>query len=140
MNHQNKSNNEYHGFELGPIRPPSEAGSLLLRVTRNCPWNKCTFCGLYKGQKFSIRPVDHICRDIDRVRYFVDEIDQVTNEPAEFKDNITALQVGLSGEDHMAFHSALCIDAPKRPFGAKQHNVTEATTILTPAVDHRIGQ
>ena len=29
----------YRGFEQGPIRPPSEAHSLLLRVTRNCPWN-----------------------------------------------------------------------------------------------------
>ncbi|MFO7811469.1 MAG: radical SAM protein [Pelovirga sp.] len=104
---KNQNNSEYHGFELGPIRPPSEAGSLLLRVTRNCPWNKCTFCGLYKGQKFSIRPVDHVCRDIDRVRYFVDEIDQIINGSAEIKSNINTLQVGLSIEDQMAFHSAL---------------------------------
>ena len=55
----------YTGFELGPIRPPSEARSLLLRITRNCPWNKCTFCGLYKHEKFSIRPVDHVKLDID---------------------------------------------------------------------------
>ncbi|SFQ94576.1 hypothetical protein SAMN05660706_1012 [Desulfoscipio geothermicus DSM 3669] len=31
-------------IEQGPIRPPSEAGSLLIRVTRNCPWNRCV-CG-----------------------------------------------------------------------------------------------
>ena len=79
MNQQDQNNSEYHGFELGPTRPPSEAGSLLLRVTRSCPWNKRTFCGLYKGQKFSIRPADHVCKDIDRVRYFVDEIDQAIN-------------------------------------------------------------
>lgn len=107
MNQQNQNNGEYHGFELGPIRPPSEAGSLLLRVTRNCPWNKCTFCGLYKGQKFNIRPVDHVCKDIDRVRYFVDEIDQTIIGSAGIKSNITALQVGLSAEDQMAFHSTL---------------------------------
>ena len=53
----------YQGFELGPIRLPSEAHSLLLRITRNCPWNKCKFCGLYKGEKFSIRPVDHVIRE-----------------------------------------------------------------------------
>jgi radical SAM superfamily enzyme YgiQ (UPF0313 family) len=41
----------YLGFELGPIRPPSEANSLLLRVTRNCPWNKCEFCTIYKEGK-----------------------------------------------------------------------------------------
>jgi hypothetical protein len=57
----------YQGFEQGPIRPPSEAHSLLLRVTRNCPWNHCTFCPVYKGARFSVRPVAHIVRDIDQV-------------------------------------------------------------------------
>ena len=61
----------YSGFEQGPIRPPSESGSLLIRVTRNCPWNRCTFCGLYKGERFSRRPVDHVLRDLDTVhRYY----------------------------------------------------------------------
>jgi radical SAM superfamily enzyme YgiQ (UPF0313 family) len=32
-----------YSFEQGPIRPPSEARSLLIRATRNCPWNKCAF-------------------------------------------------------------------------------------------------
>ena len=36
-------------YEIGPIRPPSEAQSLLIRVTRGCHWNKCKFCGLYKN-------------------------------------------------------------------------------------------
>lgn len=57
----------YAGFEQGPIRPPSEAGSLLLRVTRNCPWNRCKFCPVYKGAQFSRRPVDHVLRDIEAV-------------------------------------------------------------------------
>jgi hypothetical protein len=55
----------YGGYEQGPIRPPSEAGSLLLRVTRNCPWNRCKFCPVYKGAEFSVRPTDHVFRDID---------------------------------------------------------------------------
>ena len=58
---------DYGGFEQGPIRPPSEAGSLLLRVTRNCPWNRCKFCPVYKGAGFSRRPLDHVIRDIDAV-------------------------------------------------------------------------
>lgn len=57
----------YPGFEQGPIRPPSEAASLLLRLTRNCPWNRCSFCPVYKGAKFSLRPVEHVLRDIDSV-------------------------------------------------------------------------
>ena len=54
-----------YGFELGPIRPPSEAQSILLRLTRNCPWNKCAFCPVYKGEKFSPRSVDEVKKDID---------------------------------------------------------------------------
>lgn len=64
----------YAGFEQGPIRPPSESDSLLLRVTRGCPWNRCTFCGLYKEETFSRRPVVDVLRDIDTIRRFVDAL------------------------------------------------------------------
>ena len=61
-------------FEIGPIRPPSEAESLLLRITRNCPWNKCRFCKLYREHKFSIRPFEEIKADIDQVALYQDNI------------------------------------------------------------------
>lgn len=52
-------------FEQGVIRPPSEAQSLLVRVTRNCPWNRCHFCPAYKGKNFSLRTVEEIKKDLD---------------------------------------------------------------------------
>ncbi len=52
-------------FEQGPIRPPSEAHSLLVRVIRNCTWNRCTFCPVYKGAKSSLRPVEEVLADVD---------------------------------------------------------------------------
>ncbi|MCE5245282.1 MAG: radical SAM protein [Desulfobacteraceae bacterium] len=61
-------------LEQGPIRPPSEAGSLLLRFTRNCPWNKCTFCPVYKGREFSRRSLDEIRADIDSVRGILEDL------------------------------------------------------------------
>ncbi len=61
-------------FEQGPIRPPNEARSLLLRFTRNCPWNKCSFCHVFKGRTFERRPVEEIKRDIDAVRAIIDDI------------------------------------------------------------------
>ena len=54
----------------GPIyRPPSEAQSLLVQATIGCPWNKCTFCMVYKnGPKFRIRSVEEIKEDIGKAR------------------------------------------------------------------------
>ena len=46
-------------------RPPSEAGSILLQVTIGCSHNKCSFCGMYKGQRFSITPEEIVFADID---------------------------------------------------------------------------
>jgi len=66
-----------YSFELGPIRPPSEAYSLLIRVTRNCPWNRCQFCPVYKGQKFEIRPVEDIIKDIETAKAIADEIKEL---------------------------------------------------------------
>lgn len=61
-------------FETGPIRPPSEAYSLLIRATRNCPWNRCEFCTTYKGQKFELRPVEDIIKDIETAGKIADGI------------------------------------------------------------------
>lgn len=61
-------------FEQGPIRPPSEAQSLLIRVTRNCPWNRCAFCHTYKDTKFELRSVEDVKEDIRAARQITDEI------------------------------------------------------------------
>jgi radical SAM superfamily enzyme YgiQ (UPF0313 family) len=46
------------------IRPPSEANSIILQVTRGCSHNKCTFCGTYKGVRFGIKPESIVEKDI----------------------------------------------------------------------------
>ncbi|MBP1741790.1 MAG: radical domain protein, partial [Deltaproteobacteria bacterium] len=55
-------------YDFPPFRPPSEAESLLLRVTRGCPWNRCTFCSMYKDLKFEIRDVEEVKHDIELAR------------------------------------------------------------------------
>lgn len=81
---------KYEGFEQGPIRPPSEASSLLIRATRNCPWNKCVFCPVYKKRKFSVRPVEHVIKDIKAVKKHLDEILEIAGD--EKNINRTDLQ------------------------------------------------
>lgn len=64
-------------YEIGPIRPPNEAFSLLIRVTRNCPWNRCKFCPIYKDVKFQLRTVEEIKKDIDTAAAIRDRITQM---------------------------------------------------------------
>ncbi len=102
-----KREEEYHGFEVGPIRPPSESRSLLLRITRNCPWNKCKFCGIYKGEKFSIRPVSHVVKDIDLIKEYVDEIQRIIKQSEGADRELKEFNDRLSENEWIAFHSAL---------------------------------
>jgi radical SAM superfamily enzyme YgiQ (UPF0313 family) len=99
--------NEYKGFELGPIRPPSEAQSLMLRVTRNCPWNKCTFCSLYKDEKFSIRPKEHIFKDIDLIKKSLDIINEASILDAiSGKTKLKNYLHSLTQDEQWAYYSA----------------------------------
>ncbi len=53
------------GYDFPPFRPPNEASSALIRVTRGCPWNRCEFCTMYKGTRFQMRPLEDVKRDVD---------------------------------------------------------------------------
>ena len=99
---------EYQGFEQGPIRPPSEAHSLLIRVTRNCPWNRCTFCPVYKGSQFSLRPVDHVKKDIDSVCKHVEKIKKIADKSGRIL-RTDIREAAENGEqlDPQAFNAAL---------------------------------
>jgi len=67
-------------YEMGPIRPPSEGrdSSLLIRATRNCPWNKCEFCPTYKNVKFESRRAEEIKKDIYVVKKLSEEIKEAS--------------------------------------------------------------
>jgi len=74
--------NSIEEFEIGAIRPPSEGGSysLLMRFTRNCSWNMCTFChGIHYGrEKLQLRSVEEIKKDIDKAKAIRDIIDEAS--------------------------------------------------------------
>lgn len=75
-------------FEIGPIRPPSETYSLLLRFTRNCPWNKCLFCHIYKERRFGKRKLEDIKRDIDTIAAICEDIKKMS-EQTGYRGRIT---------------------------------------------------
>ncbi len=61
-------------IEIGPMSPIGEQDALIRRTTRNCPWNKCLFCSVYKGKDFGYRNVSEIKRDIDVIKSIEDLI------------------------------------------------------------------
>lgn len=108
MSQSKKSTPPYQGFEQGPIRPPSEAASLLIRVTRNCPWNHCTFCPVYKGDRFSLRPVAHVKQDIDRLHRYASRIRAVADGDNRIsRPDLDAIMAHTAGGDEAAFQAAL---------------------------------
>ena len=99
---------EYKGFEQGPIRPPSEAGSLLIRITRNCPLNRCTFGPVYKKSDFSLSPVAHVLEDIDAVHRYVKAIRESGSRSGRiFPDDIVRMTAADGPEDRIALNAAL---------------------------------
>ncbi len=92
-------------YELGPIRPPSEAFSLLLRLTRNCPWNRCRFCGIYKDEKFELRGVEEIKRDIDTVRDIRERLMALAAQSGYGDDPSTAGRMALARRPEQSVYS-----------------------------------
>ena len=57
-------------YDTPVFRPPSEARSFILRVTRGCAHNKCTYCNMYRGVPFQILKDEEISRQIVLAAHF----------------------------------------------------------------------
>jgi radical SAM superfamily enzyme YgiQ (UPF0313 family) len=57
------------------IRPPSEAGSLLIEVFQGCNYNLCRFCGIYKESRFRILELEEIFKQVDIARHYYGDYD-----------------------------------------------------------------
>jgi radical SAM superfamily enzyme YgiQ (UPF0313 family) len=55
-------------YEYPVYRPPSEWKSLIIQATIGCPHNKCAFCDMYKTQKFKLRPLEEIKKDVEMAK------------------------------------------------------------------------
>ena len=61
----------FDNWDTPVFRPPSESGSFILRVTRGCAHNSCTYCNMYRGVRFEKLSDDEIMRQI-AMAYSVD--------------------------------------------------------------------
>lgn len=49
-------------------RPPYESQSVILQATSGCTHNQCTFCSLYKDEKFRMSPMDEFEEDLAEIK------------------------------------------------------------------------
>jgi radical SAM superfamily enzyme YgiQ (UPF0313 family) len=97
-------------FEQGPIRPPSEANSLLLRLTRNCPWGRCKFCYNYRSTgKFEIRKVEELKKEIAAIKAISDNIFELS------------LKLGQGGKVNKQVVDVICKDGYAESFRIVAH-------------------
>lgn len=64
-------------YEGSLYRPPSEAHSLIVQATIGCSHNKCTFCSMYKDDKFRLRSTKEIIEDLTLGRQYYKKVRRI---------------------------------------------------------------
>lgn len=98
--------NENLSFRIGPIRPPSEADSLLIQVTRGCTWNKCKFCQLYRHTQFKAYSADSVKADIDNMVVLADRVNRYRKEDGNWDIDGLNYELGCiqSDEERQSYY------------------------------------
>jgi radical SAM superfamily enzyme YgiQ (UPF0313 family) len=122
-----------YDFEVGVYRPPSEGGShsLLVRVTRNCPWNRCEFCAMYKTEKFELRSPAEVKGDIDKVADICNKLKNISRKLG-YGDNITreaAIEL-LNSEPELNYHQGFVMVYNWLQSGAKTAFLQDANSLI----------
>jgi radical SAM superfamily enzyme YgiQ (UPF0313 family) len=92
-----------YSMDIGVMGAIGEGEALKLRTTRNCPWNKCIFCPVYKGRKFGYREVGEIKRDIDAAKEIADLIENTSLENG-FGGRVNTGNIEMVLADVIKFH------------------------------------
>ncbi len=120
-------------FEVGVYRPPSEGGShsLLVRVTRNCPWNRCEFCAMYKTEKFELRSPAEVKGDIDTIADICNKLRDISWKLG-FGGNVTreaAIEL-LNSEPELNYHQGFVMVYNWIQAGAKTAFLQDANSLI----------
>lgn len=64
-------------YDQPVYRPPGEWRSYIVQATIGCSHNGCTFCGMYKGKQYRVRPMQDIIGDIRETAFFFNHFEKV---------------------------------------------------------------
>ncbi len=122
-----------YDFEVGVYRPPSEGGSasLLVRVTRNCPWNRCEFCSMYKSEKFELRSTAEVKGDIDQIADICNKLKDISWKLG-YGGNITreaAIEL-LNSAPELNYHGGFVMIFNWLQSGAKTAFLQDANSLI----------
>ncbi|MBW1898809.1 MAG: radical SAM protein [Deltaproteobacteria bacterium] len=92
-------------YEGNIFRPFSEANSYLLQCTIGCSHNKCTFCGMYKDRKYSVRSLEEIKIDIQMAKDHYGDLEKVFLCDGDAIDIETGMLLEILNELYAAFPS-----------------------------------
>jgi radical SAM superfamily enzyme YgiQ (UPF0313 family) len=126
---------EKYTFETGVYRPPSEGGScsLLVRFTRNCPWNRCDFCAMYKTEKFEVRPSAEIKQDIDAIAAMATDLRNISNELGQGGAVTREAAVKLIGRfPELNYHQGFAMVYQWLLVGGKTVFIQDANSLIMP--------
>jgi radical SAM superfamily enzyme YgiQ (UPF0313 family) len=124
---------ENYQFETGVYRPPSEGGSysLLVRFTRNCPWNHCTFCGMYKDHRFEIRTPDQIKQDINAMAALCSDLKEISLKHGQvFAVSREAVNEIIRQVPELNYHQGFIMVLNWLQSGAKTAFIQDANSLI----------
>lgn len=127
-------------FETGIYRPPSEGGSasLLVRLTRNCPWNHCTFCAMYKSEKFELRKPGDIIQDINVMQDIYLQLKEISmGMGLQGKITTPAIQQLIQKTPDLYFHQGISMLFNWLAAGGKTVFLQDADSLIM-KTDHMI--
>lgn len=68
--HKQDAEHFHSVYDRIPILPPDAYQQLYLRITRGCPWNRCSFCNFYEDDHFGVPPLEDLEKHIAAVRNY----------------------------------------------------------------------
>lgn len=114
---------EDYTIDMGRGGPIGEQEALVLRATRYCPWNRCLFCSTNKRERFELRSVPEIKRDIDAIKRIVELINEASRK------------IGWVGRESQEVIDAIIWSYPEI-YGEDNYNLTDENDAATRSLNN----
>ncbi|MEE4378438.1 MAG: radical SAM protein [Candidatus Competibacteraceae bacterium] len=116
-------------YDMPLYRPPSEGNNLIFQVTVGCSFNRCSFCSMYRTKEFSIRPLEDVLAEINRVsrrlpgvsRIFLADGDALAASTSHLVHILEALQSAFPALERVSSYAL--------PTNLRKKSLEELTTL-----------